>query len=95
MSLPSILILFDSEFEILTGFIALRSLRIFKTLRIIEYIPGGKKITKKIRIDLIKKWHPEAFFTPTCVDTQKGDVAHVKVLDWHRYQNLQKDRYFL
>ena len=48
LSLPSILILFDSEFEILTGFIALRSLRIFKTLRIIEYIPGGKKITNKI-----------------------------------------------
>lgn len=48
LSLPSILILFDSEFEILTGFIALRSLRIFKTLRIIEFIPGGKKITKKM-----------------------------------------------
>jgi len=48
LSLPSILILFDSEFEILSGFIALRSLRIFKTLRIIEYIPGGKKITNKI-----------------------------------------------
>ena len=48
ISLPSILIIFDSEFEILTGFIALRSLRIFKTLRIIEYIPGGKKITLKI-----------------------------------------------
>ncbi|GAC12850.1 HprK-related kinase A [Aliiglaciecola lipolytica] len=45
---------------------------------------------KNNSIDLIKKWHPEAFFTPTCVDTQKGDVAHVKVLDWHRYQNLQK-----
>lgn len=48
ISLPSILILFDSEVEILTGFIALRSLRIFKTLRIIEFIPGGKKITKKM-----------------------------------------------
>jgi voltage-gated sodium channel len=48
LSLPSILILIDSEFEILSGFIALRSFRLFKTLRIIEYIPGGKKITNKI-----------------------------------------------
>lgn len=48
LSLPSILIIFNSNFEILTGFIALRSLRIFKTLRIIEFIPGGRKITNKI-----------------------------------------------
>lgn len=48
LSIPSIFILFDSDFEILTGFIALRSLRIFKTLRIIEFIPGGKKISKKL-----------------------------------------------
>ncbi|MFZ4680052.1 MAG: ion transporter [Flavobacterium sp.] len=48
LSLPSILILFSPNFEILTGFIALRSLRIFKTLRIIEYIPNGKKISKKL-----------------------------------------------
>jgi voltage-gated sodium channel len=48
LSLPSVLIFFDSDFEMLTGFIALRTLRIFKTLRIIEFIPGGKKISKKI-----------------------------------------------
>jgi voltage-gated sodium channel len=48
LSLPSVLIFFDSNFEMLTGFIALRTLRIFKTLRIIEFIPGGKKISKKI-----------------------------------------------
>jgi voltage-gated sodium channel len=48
LSLPSILILFSPNFEILSGFIALRSFRIFKTLRIIEYIPNGKKISKKL-----------------------------------------------
>jgi len=48
LSIPSIFILFDSDFGILSGFIALRSLRIFKTLRIIEFIPGGKKISKKL-----------------------------------------------
>ncbi|RAR72462.1 ion transporter [Flavobacterium aciduliphilum] len=48
LSLPSILVIFIPNFEILTGFIALRSLRIFKTLRIIEYIPNGKKISKKL-----------------------------------------------
>lgn len=48
LSIPSVFILFDSDFEILSGFIALRSLRIFKTLRIIEFIPGGKKISKKL-----------------------------------------------
>ncbi len=48
LSIPSVFILFNKDFEILSGFIALRSLRIFKTFRIIEFIPGGKKITKKI-----------------------------------------------
>ena len=48
LSIPSIFVLFNSDFEILSGFIALRSLRIFKTLRIIEFIPGGKKISKKL-----------------------------------------------
>ena len=52
ISLPSILILFDSEVGILSGFIALRSLRIFKTLRIIEFIPGGKKLLKKCLVPL-------------------------------------------
>ena len=48
LSLPSILILFDPDFKILSGFIALRSLRIFKTIRIIEYIPNGKKTSIKL-----------------------------------------------
>ena len=48
LSIPSVFIIFNSDFEILSGFIALRSLRIFKTLRIIEFIPGGKKISKKL-----------------------------------------------
>ena len=48
LSLPSVFIFFDPQFEFLSGFITLRSLRIFKTLRIIEYIPNGKEISKKI-----------------------------------------------
>lgn len=43
---------------------------------------------KNNSIDLVKQWHPQALFTPTCVDTQKGDVAHVKVMHWDRYQQL-------
>ncbi|GAA0857945.1 HprK-related kinase A [Aliiglaciecola litoralis] len=44
---------------------------------------------KNNSIDLIKKWYPQAVFTATNKDTQKGDVAHVKVLDWQDYQQLQ------
>ncbi|MDO6694003.1 HprK-related kinase A [Aliiglaciecola sp. 3_MG-2023] len=45
---------------------------------------------KNNSIDLIKAWHPEAYFSPICKDTQKGDVAHVKVLTWEQYQKFDK-----
>lgn len=44
---------------------------------------------KNDSISLIKKWHPHAIVSPICRDTQKGDVAHVKVLSWQDYQALQ------
>lgn len=44
---------------------------------------------KNNSIDLIKSWHPDAAFTNVCKDTQKGDVAHVKVMSWDRYERLQ------
>ncbi|WP_342807242.1 HprK-related kinase A [Alteromonas sp. M12] len=44
---------------------------------------------KNNSIDLIKKWHPEAFFTPICKDTQKGDVAHLKVLERTQYSQFK------
>lgn len=43
---------------------------------------------KNDSIALMKNWHPDAVITPVCRDTQKGDVAHVKVLSWHQYQQL-------
>lgn len=44
---------------------------------------------KNESITLVKKWHPEAFFTPVCKDTQKGDVAHVKVSNWSQYRSFE------
>jgi voltage-gated sodium channel len=44
-SLPSIAAIFFNQLEVFTLFVALRSLRIFKLLRIIEFIPNGKTIT--------------------------------------------------
>jgi len=43
---------------------------------------------KNNSIDLIKKHFPQAQFTPTCRDTQKGDVAHLKALTWHEHSNF-------
>ncbi|GGW53316.1 hypothetical protein GCM10008111_06890 [Alishewanella tabrizica] len=43
---------------------------------------------KNDSIELMKNWHPSAIITPVCRDTQKGDVAHVKVLSWQQYQQL-------
>lgn len=45
---PSIGVLFTEDLEIFAGFTALRSLRIFKILRVIEFIPEGKKISSKL-----------------------------------------------
>jgi voltage-gated sodium channel len=47
-SLPSIFLFFFDQLEVFTLFIILRSLRVFKFLRIIEYIPDGKVITSKM-----------------------------------------------
>ncbi len=44
---------------------------------------------KNESITLVKSWHPQAFFTPVCKDTQKGDVAHVKVSSWAQYQTYE------
>lgn len=44
---------------------------------------------KNNSIDLLRQWHPQAQLTPVCRDTQKGDVAHVKVLSWEHYRRLQ------
>jgi len=43
---------------------------------------------KNNSIDLLRSWHSDAVITPVCRDTQKGDVAHVKVLSWEHYQQL-------
>ncbi len=48
LALPSLGILFMPDLEIFAGFTALRSLRVFKFLRIIEYIPQGKEISKQM-----------------------------------------------
>jgi len=45
LSLPSLGALFINDLEMFAGFMVLRSLRIFKLLRIIEYIPEGKRIS--------------------------------------------------
>jgi voltage-gated sodium channel len=48
LTIPSIGILLIHDLEIFVGFTALRSLRVFKLLRIIEYIPNGKEISKQM-----------------------------------------------
>jgi voltage-gated sodium channel len=46
--LPSLGALFVNDLEMFAGFTVLRSLRIFKLLRIIEYIPDGKRISLQL-----------------------------------------------
>ncbi len=48
LAMPSIGILFVDDLEIFAGFTMLRTLRIFKILRVIEFIPEGKKISSKL-----------------------------------------------
>jgi HprK-related kinase A len=43
---------------------------------------------KNNSIALVQGWQPDCVMTPICRDTQKGDVAHVKVLSWQRYSQL-------
>ena len=48
LAFPSIGVLFVDDLEIFAGFTMLRTLRIFKILRVIEFIPEGKKISSKL-----------------------------------------------
>lgn len=48
LSIPSIFAFFFYQFEVFTLFVVLRSLRVFKFLRIIEYIPNGKRISSQM-----------------------------------------------
>jgi len=43
---------------------------------------------KNQSIDLVKSWFPSARLTPTAKDTVKGDVAHLKVMDWADFKQL-------
>ena len=43
---------------------------------------------KNNSIALVRHWQPDCVMTPVCRDTQKGDVAHVKVLSWSHYSTL-------
>jgi hypothetical protein len=44
LALPSLGVLFMNDLELFAGFTILRSLRIFKFIRVIEFIPEGKRI---------------------------------------------------
>jgi voltage-gated sodium channel len=44
LALPSLGVLFMNDLELFAGFTVLRSLRIFKFIRVIEFIPEGKRI---------------------------------------------------
>mgnify|MGYP006100004527 FL=1 len=44
---------------------------------------------KNDSISIIKTLHPEAQMTPVCKDTQKGDVSHLKCIDWLSYTKLE------
>ena len=48
LAIPSVGVLFVDDLEIFAGFTMLRTLRIFKILRVIEFIPEGKKISSKL-----------------------------------------------
>ena len=47
-ALPSIGVLVSHDLELFAGFATLRSLRVFKFLRIIEYIPNGNRISSQV-----------------------------------------------
>jgi len=48
LALPSLGVMITEDLEVFAGFTVLRSLRVFKLLRIIEYIPEGKRISKQL-----------------------------------------------
>lgn len=47
-AVPSIGVLIISDLEVFAGFAVLRSLRIFKLLRVIEFIPEGRRISSQL-----------------------------------------------
>lgn len=48
LAIPSIGVLFVNDLEVFAGFALLRSLRIFKLFRVIEFIPEGKRISSQL-----------------------------------------------
>jgi voltage-gated sodium channel len=48
IALPSVGVLFFEDLEIFAGFTLLRALRIFKIIRIVEYIPESKRIITRV-----------------------------------------------
>jgi voltage-gated sodium channel len=48
LALPSLGVLFMNDLELFAGFTILRSLRIFKFIRVIEFIPEGKRIVPQL-----------------------------------------------
>lgn len=45
---------------------------------------------KNESIDLVKNWFPDSVFSNTALNTQKGDVALFKAIDWDTFSKLQK-----
>ncbi|MCA9017718.1 MAG: HprK-related kinase A [Gammaproteobacteria bacterium] len=45
---------------------------------------------KNESIELVRGWYPNAVMTQIAHDTQKGDVAHLKALDWQKFKSLHK-----
>lgn len=44
---------------------------------------------KNESIDLLKRWFPGVVMTKVAKDTRKGDIAHLKAMDWTRFESLK------
>lgn len=80
----------------LTAFLALSGWSLYSDEMAIIELDSGKVnplfrpvCLKNDSIDLVKHWFPHSVFTDVCRDTQKGDVAHLKVSKWHEYQQFK------
>lgn len=47
---------------------------------------------KNESINLLQRWFPDAVITRVAKDTRKGDIAHLKAMDWARFQTLEEAR---
>lgn len=47
---------------------------------------------KNESIDLLQRWFPQAVVTKVAKDTRKGDIAHLKAMEWARFQSLEEVR---